>query len=776
MLRAGARLGPYELLGLIGAGGMGEVYRARDTRLGRDVAIKVLPAEFASDPERLRRFEQEARAVAALNHPNILSIFDVGVGAGPAPAREDARPSPTNEEEASVPYLVSELLEGESLRERLSGGTMPVRKAVELAVQIAKGLAAAHEKGIVHRDLKPANLFVTKDGHVKILDFGIAKLVAPESAEELARETTVVEATAAGTVLGTVGYMSPEQVRGQSVDHRADIFALGCVVYEMLAGRRPFTAATNADTVAAILSADPRPLVEAGTEIPHGLEAIVLRCLEKRPEDRFTSARDVAFALLAFAGSPETPGRATLPRGITRDDRPSVAVLPFANLSADPEQEYFCDGMAEEIINALAHVRGLRVIARTSSFAFKGRAEDVREIGAQLDVATLLEGSVRKAGERLRITAQLINVADGSHLWSERYDRRLEDVFAIQEEIALAIVESLQVRLLGREQAAITRRATENLDAHSAYLRGQFYWNTFTADGFARSRESFEEAIRIDPNYAPALGGLGMWYVSQAFWADFPSEEAWREASAMAERALSSEPEYWLAYTVRGNLLANFERRWAEAEESLRKGVLYGPSQAHAHFNLGALLVVRRRWKEVAEEARLALRLDPLSAPNCAWNAAWLYTAGYEDEAGAELEKIVAIDPNHWLPHWGLAMLAAGKAHLDQARRESGRAVELSGRASMAVTLLACVSQALGDAHRAGELEEELRERAHSGHVAPTLLAWIADSRRNAEAAVAWLERAAATRDPMFCFYRTMPATLVSGDPAIEALLRRFDL
>jgi TolB-like protein/Tfp pilus assembly protein PilF len=628
------------------------------------------------------------------------------------------------------------LLEGETLRDRLKAGRLTVNKAVEVAVQIAQGLAAAHEKGIVHRDLKPANVFITKDGHVKILDFGIAKLIAPRSAEEPARATTVMEATAAGTILGTMAYMSPEQLRGQPVDHRADIFALGCVVYEMLAGRRPFSAATDADTVAATLSADPRPLVEAGTEIPQGLEAIVLRCLEKRPEDRFTSAKDVAFALLAFAGSRETSGRATFPRELTRDDRPSAAVLPFVNLSADPEQEYFCHGMAEEIINALAHVRGLRVIARTSSFAFKGRAEDVREIGAQLDVATLLEGSVRRSGDRLRITAQLINVADGSHLWSERYDRRLEDVFAIQEEIALAIVESLQVHLLGRERAAIARRPTENLDAHSAYLRGQFHWNTFTADGFARSRESFEEAIRIDPNYAPALGGLGMWYVSQAFWADFR----------------------------------------AEAEESLRRGVLYGPSQAQAHFNLGALLVVRRRWKEVAEEARLALRLDPLSAPNCAWNAAWLNAAGHGEEAGAELEKIVAIDPNHWLPHWGLAMLVAGKAHLDEARRESEKAVELSGRASMAVTLLACTSQALCDERRAGQLEEELRERAHSGHVAPTLLAWIADSRRNAEAAVAWLERAAATRDPMFCFYRMMPATLVSGDPAIEALLRRFDL
>ena len=801
-MRPGARLGPYEILAPLGAGGMGEVYRARDTRLGRDVAIKVLPASLATDPERVRRFEQEARAASALNHPNIVVVFDVGSAKvssrgpeeavslrGPKGAEAISSDTPglprplrglavtEGATEVEVHYLVEELLDGESLRERLQGGPIPPRKVIELAVQMCSGLAAAHEKGIVHRDLKPENLFITKDGHVKILDFGLAKLVeAPLSPEEVAEASTLIGATEAGVVLGTVGYMSPEQLRGQSVDRRADIFALGCVLYEMLAGERAFAGSATADTLAAILTREPRPLAERQPEVPAALELVVLRCLEKRPEERFDTARDVAFALRALTQPEGAAGAMTSSPTSPRDDRPSIAVLPFANLSADAEQEYFCDGMAEEILNALAHVQGLRVVARTSSFAFKGRTGDVREIGAQLDVATLLEGSVRRAGERLRITAQLINVADGSHLWSERYDRRLEDVFAIQEEIALAIVDNLRVHLLGRERAAITRRATENLDAHSAYLRGQFYWNTFTPDAFTRSRASFEEAIRIDPGYAPASSGLGMWYVSQAFWADFPSETAWLEASALAERALASDPESWLAHTVRGNLLAFFERRWVEAEESLRKGTLYGPGQAAAHFNLAAFLVVRRRWEQVVEEARLALRLDPLSAPNCAWSATWLYAAGCENEARVELEKTVAVDPSHWLPHWELAMLAAGKGRLDEARFASEKAVELSGRASMAVTLLACVSQALGDEHRAGLLEEELLERAHRGHVAPTPLAWIADSRRGAVGAVHWLERAAATRDPLLCFYRTVPATLLSGDPAIEAVLQRFDL
>ena len=755
-MQPGSRLGPYEIIGPLGAGGMGEVYRARDTRLGREVAIKVLPPELAADPERVRRFEVEARAVAALSHPGILALFDVGSQDG-------------------APYLVTELLEGEDLRARLRTGPLPVPQAAGIAAEIARGLAAAHEKGIIHRDLKPANVFLTADGSAKILDFGIAKLVPPGSADEVARAATFVEATEAGALLGTVAYMSPEQARGQAVDHRSDLFALGCVLYEMLVGARPFAGESAADILAAVLSSDPRRLGERRPEVPEGLDTVVRRCLAKRPDDRFGSAREVAAALEPFAREQAAPATG-VGSGAAHDERPAIAVLPFANLSADPEQEFFCDGMAEEILNALAHLRGLRVIARTSAFAFKGRNQDIRAIGGALSVGFLLEGSVRKAGDRLRITAQLIDVADGSHLWSERYDRCLEDVFAIQEEISLAIVAALKVRLVGHERAAIERRATEDLDAHSAYLRGQFHWNTFTPEGFARSRESFEDAVRIDPGFSLALGGLGMWYVSQAFWADFPAQEAWMKASAMVERALAGDPELWLAHTVRGNLLAFFERRWPAAEESLRRGALLGPGQANARFNLAAFLVVRRRWAEAAEEARVSVRLDPLSPPACAWGALWLQLAGHGDEAAAELAKILDVAPTHWLPHWVLGQAAAGGHRLDAAREEFEKAVAFSGRASMAIALLACVCRAAGDARREIELEEELLARARRGPVASTALAWIADTRRDTAAAVRWLERAAAARDPQLCFFRCMPATLRSGDPAVEAVLARFDL
>ncbi len=494
-LAPGLRLGPYEILGQLGAGGMGEVYRARDPRLARDVAIKVLPAELVQNPDRRRRFEREAKAAGALNHPNVLVIFDVGNDDG-------------------VPYVVSELLEGETLRQRLGGAALPQPEAVELAVQIASGLAAAHGKGIVHRDLKPENLFVTTSGLAKILDFGLAKVAPPADSE--AETVTGASATEPGKILGTLGYMSPEQLRGGRADHRSDIFSFGAVLYEMLSGIRPFHGESAADTMTAILAKDPAELASLGIGAAPELSRIVMRCLAKTPDGRFQSAPDLAFALKELSTSAVSLS-ATLLTPV--DDRPSIAVLPFANLSADPEQAFFCDGMAEEVINALARVEGLRVVARTSSFAFREKQEDIREIGRRLDVRNLLEGSVRRAGDRLRITTQLISVADGSHLWSERFDRRLEDVFAIQDEIALATVEKLEVELLHRERKAIRRHRTANIDAYNLYLEGMYSWNFLTPEGYERSRSSYLAAVEADPQFAPAYVGLAVWYAMLALMA-----------------------------------------------------------------------------------------------------------------------------------------------------------------------------------------------------------------------------------------------------------------
>ncbi|MGE5235073.1 MAG: protein kinase domain-containing protein [Acidobacteriota bacterium] len=751
-MQPGSRVAHFEILGLLGSGGMGEVWRARDTRLGRDVAIKVLPAEFAADLDRLRRFEQEARAVAALNHPNVLALYDAGTHEG-------------------TPYLVAELLEGESLRDRLLGGALPVCKAVEIGVQIAQGLAAAHEKGIIHRDLKPGNVFLTRDGQVKILDFGLAKLTPAQGRDEAGKASTVVEATEAGVVLGTVGYMAPEQVRGQNVDHRTDVFALGCVLYEMLAGRRPFGGATSADTAAAIISTDPPPLAATGKGIPQGLVAVVLRCLEKRPDDRFGSARDVAYTLLAVAQPLEPGGSSAAALGGQADDRPSVAVLPFTNLSADPEQEYFCDGMAEEIINALAHVVSLRVIARTSSFAFKGASRDVREIGDSLDVRSVLEGSVRRSGDRLRITAQLIDAADGSHLWSERFDRRLEDVFAIQDEIALAIVEKLRVQLLGGEKASVVRRRTESVEAHNAYLMALFEWNKMTPEGFARATGYFRDAIRLDPDFALAYAWSADALASPAWWADTPPLEAMVQALPLAEKALSLDPDLAHAHSAVGVCRAFFERDWVSGEHSLRRAVELAPSDATAQVYL-ALLLVEKRWNEEgAMRARLAQRLDPLSPAVNAWAGSFLVCAGQTGEGLATLEDQVARTPHLWMPRYFLSHALAVEGRLAEARSVAVETVELSGGLSLALAHLAYLCYLLGDRDAGDEPFERLLRRAEEGYVAPMLLAWIHVTRGEPEAAAQRVREALAVGDPWVTTHLLYSPSIIPPEPTVDALI-----
>jgi serine/threonine protein kinase len=491
-LASGSRLGPYEIVSPLGAGGMGEVYRAKDPRLGRDVAVKVLPASFSTDADRLRRFEQEARAAGLLNHPNITAVYDIGTHDG-------------------APYVVSELLEGETLRNRLSAGPLPTRKALDYAIQIARGLAAAHEKGIVHRDLKPENLFVTNDGRVKILDFGLAKLRQLEAGGEPGTNL-LTAATEPGVVMGTMGYMSPEQVRGRAADARSDIFSFGTILHEMLSGRRAFQGETTADTITVILTKEPPDLSLTNQDVHPGLDRIIRHSLEKNPEERFQSASDLAFAL-GYLGEdstesvPPTPtpapsaARSSVVRTrtsatVSDSSRASIAVLPFRNMSADKENEYFTDGITEEIINALTKIESLRVASRTSAFAFKGRNEDIRRIGEQLGVRTVLEGSVRRAGSRLRITAELVNVGDGYHLWSERYDREMEDIFAIQDEIALAIANTLKVRLLAADEGALVSRGTEDFEAYNHFLKGKYFFNRRVP---REAIVEFEQAIARDP-------------------------------------------------------------------------------------------------------------------------------------------------------------------------------------------------------------------------------------------------------------------------------------
>ena len=732
---------------------MGEVYRARDPRLERDVAIKVLPQEVMRDSERLRRFRQEAKATGALNHPNILAIHDVGSHQG-------------------VPFVVTELLEGETLRACLADRSIPIREAVEYGEQIARGLAAAHGKGIVHRDLKPSNLFITKDGRVKILDFGLAKVIVEEQATvSNAQTASLMPRTEPGVVLGTVGYMSPEQVRARSVDHRSDIFSLGAVLYEMVWRRRAFKGKSAADTMSMILSHDPpRSASSGGGEVPPELQRIIMRCLSKRPEKRFQSALDLAFALKGLSSGRMTP---VIEGAGQKGKRPAIAVLPFVNLSADPEQEYFCDGVAEEIINALVHVERLRVIARTSSFAFKGKSEDIREIGTKLAVQNLLEGSVRRAGNRLRITAQLINVADGSHLWSEHFDRKLEDIFAIQDEIALAVAENLRVKLLREERAAIVRRRTTDVEANNAFLKGRHYWSSFTPEGFARSREYFAEAIEIDPGFATAYAMMAGWHMSQSMWGDVPPGETVSIARSLAEKALAIDEGNAHALAVMGGLRGMYEADGEVGVRLLRQSVALAPNDAFMQINLAIVLSMRESHEEAMEHVQIAHQLDPLSPNINAWTAGILVECGRVEEGVDELEKLVALMPRFWLAHYELARAYQSSSRLAEARAPGEKGVELSAGRSMATARLACICYQAGDTSRGDEVLEQLKKRSEEAYVAPSILAWVHMARGANDQAARLLEQAREIKDPMFVATRVFTRPFFPSGSAVDAILKK---
>ena len=669
-MKPDACLGPYEIVALLGAGGMGEVYRARDTRLGRDVAIKVLPAEFAADPERLRRFELEAHAVAALSHPNVLAVYDVGTHEG-------------------APYIVAELLEGETLRERLRAGGLTVRKAVECAVQISQGLAAAHEKGIVHRDLKPANVFVTKDGHVKILDFGLAKLAAPRSLAEGAQATTVVEATEAGTRLGTVGYMSPEQVRGQSVDQRSDIFSFGCVLYEMLVGRPPFRRETAADTASAILHQDPAPLAGSGQAVTPALQEIVSRCLEKRAEERFSSAHDLALALRAYTTGevPATAALVTAPSARRRvvglvlagvallavvgvllvKVRPAVpkagagamkkiVVLPFENLGA-PEEAYFASGMAEEITSRLANVQGLGVISRTSAIQYNQAGKTVKQIGSDLGVDYVLEGSVRwEHGQgresRVRITPQLIRVADDTHVWADRYDRVLADVFAIQSEVAESAVKAMGVTLLPPEQARLKEISTDDLEAYDLYLRGmELFGRGETCEIFAGALEKFQAAVDRDPRFAQALAMTASIHLAMYWIGCDHRQERLAKGKEAAERAVELRPDLAETHFALGDYFYRGLKDFPRALEEYATARRIQPSNAYALLGTGFVLRFQGRWVEAAEAYEKGLELDPKNVHLLHHLAVCYFSAGRYADADRALGRAIALSPQWSWPY-----------------------------------------------------------------------------------------------------------------------------
>ena len=579
-LQPGSRLGRYEVVSVLAAGGMGEVYRARDTRLDRAVAIKVLPERVATDPQFRERFDREARTISRLNDPRICTIHDVGHADG-------------------ISFIVMELVEGETLRVWMRRQPRPDVDAVtRIVTEVARALAAAHASGIVHRDIKPDNVIVRADGSVKVLDFGVAKLMTSDVADFV----THAPDTAPGIVVGTTEYMSPEQARGLAVDARADVFSVGVVLYEMLSGRSPFRATTATDTVVAILQHDPPPVTFHRPDAASGLSRVVATCLEKSPERRYASGRELAFELETIAQRCGTPDQAAR----------SIAVLPFVNMSADPENEYFCDGIAEDLIGALAKIEHLQVAARTSSFALKGRSADLQEIGRVLKVRTVLEGSVRKAGHRLRVTAQLVKVEDGFQLWSERYDRQLEDVFAIQDDISGAIVTALKGKLLGEERAALAKRQTESIQAYQLYLRGRHHWYRWTAESLAKAKEYWLQALAVDPGYALPHVGLADVELGAGAAGLIPYSEMLPKAKSELALALSLDPDHDEAWTLMA-VVHFYEWDFDASEHAVTKALALNPRLGHAHSVRACNEVFRGRADRALAPAKRSVELDPLS-------------------------------------------------------------------------------------------------------------------------------------------------------------------
>ena len=611
-LSTGARLAQYEIIEPIGSGGMGEVYRARDPRLARDVAIKVMAPHVAADPEMRRRFETEARAVAALSHPSILAIHELAVVDG-------------------VPVAVMELLEGQTLRARLKDGPVAWREAVHIAASIAEGLAAAHTRGVIHRDLKPENVFLTNDGAVKILDFGLAlrRLELPA----LGSDGPTLVRTAPHVVLGTLGYMSPEQVTGDRVDGRSDLFALGCVLYEMLSGRALFAGTTPQEIVAQLMHDRVPELPAFEAVAPKELEPIVARCIERAPSRRFDSASDLATVLRALLSGSTAIGAGRRPRSRGK----SLAVLPFVNAGADPSTEYLTDGITESIINSVSQLTGLRVVPRSLVFRYKGLQTDPSTIGVALNARTILSGRVSQQGEYLAIQAELVDTATESQLWGEQFRPRLSELPNVQQDIAWQISEALRLKLTGEQKKKLRKRATVDPTAYQEYLRGRYFFNAWSPEGFRRALEHFERAIEHDPAYAPAYAGLGDTIGSMSYYGLIDPQDGFPRAQAAAERATALDPDLADAHGTLA-LGALFHRRnWLEAEQHFRRSIALNAKLASVRAFFAIFLATLGRHDESIAQARAGRDLDPLS-PLVNMSVGWaLYFAGRLEEAIAEL-------------------------------------------------------------------------------------------------------------------------------------------
>jgi serine/threonine-protein kinase len=748
----GETLSHYRIIRHLGRGGMGVVYEAQDVTLGRKVAIKFLAETSEEFSHAVKRLQREARALSALNHPNICTVYELG-------------------EHQGRPYLVEELLVGVTFREVIAKRKLAPEFVLELATQIADGLKAAHAKGLVHRDIKPANLFLTEDNRAKILDFGLATRptgTVSTSGEALTLEADPDQITLPGQIVGTLDYMSPEQVRGEATTASSDIFCLGVVLYELLQGSHPFRKKSPLETASAILMA-PIESAESQEMVVSGLNAVLTRMLAKDPKSRHADGGELLAELKRVPSQGLTPSPTGTGAFPARSGKPSIAVLPFANLSSDPENEYFCDGLAEELIGALAKLEGLQVAAWTSAFRFRGNDVDIRQVGKQLGVHTVLECSLRKSGSHLRVNAKLLDAENGYHVWSESYNRELRDVFVIQEEIAGAIVGQLRVKLGLKSEKSLIRPPTDSLEAYNLYLKGRYFWNRRAPADIQKAVESFQQALQKDGHFAPALAGLADCHVVQGVQGTQNPQEVFPLAREAALKALAIDPEMAEAFTSLACIEGAYQWNWKAAEESFQKAIALNPQYGTAHHWYATHhLLPLGRFAEAREQVELALANNPLSLAILTTVGLIAYFERDPDRAVREYQKALEMDANFALAHYFLGQAYEQERLHEEAIRSLTRALELTPGSSEIEAALARAQAVAGHSEHAAEMLRALREKSQGQYVSPVLFAQVLLGLNRTEDAIVELQRARQVRATDLIWLKVRPVfDPVRRDPRV---------